>query len=75
VHPAVTLGQKPETFLIRQPAERRLVRADAADLSHPGIVVQRIDDACCTRVSVNRDEPAVFVVGRARVGDRDRAVR
>ena len=74
VHPAVALGEEPEALLIRHPAERRIVRARPAELAHPRIVVQRVEHARLARLRIDDDQPAILVVLRAHVRDRDRAV-
>ena len=73
VHPAVALGQEPDPLGV-EPAERRIVRPEPADFPHPCVVVQRVEQLRPAGVGVHRHEPAILVVVRAHVRDRDRAV-
>ena len=66
VHPAVALGQERDAPVVGQELRACCRRAR---LAHPRFVLQRVDDPRLPGLRLERDEPPVLVVGRARRGD------
>ena len=73
VHPPVALRQEPDAAVVRQELESGRSETSAR-FAHPRVVVQVIDDVRLAGVGVERDEPAILVVGRSRGGDHVLAV-
>src|SRR6266536_2516410 len=63
MHPRIAFGQEPQVLLVRHESERRIVRPEAPELTHPRRVVQHVEDPRLSGFGVDAE------TGKTRVLD------